>query len=110
MATLTAKHFDALDYVKKSKELGVPEQVAEFQARQIEQLAEMIEEQNSKFMVLETKEPATKKDLEITKLELQKEIESVRNDIKKSEIMLLIIFGAGFLTMLGVLAKGFHWI
>ncbi|MFN7095733.1 MAG: hypothetical protein ACK4M7_10250 [Burkholderiales bacterium] len=110
MATLTAKHFDALDYVKKSKELGVPEQVAEFQARQIEQLAEMIEEQNSKFIVLETKEPATKKDLEITKLELQREIEIVRNDIKKSEIMLLIIFGAGFLTMLGVLAKGFHWI
>jgi hypothetical protein len=33
----TAKYFDALTYVQKARELGTSEELAEFQARQIEQ-------------------------------------------------------------------------
>ena len=41
MTALTAKHFDTLGYVQRSKELGVTEPVAEYQARQIEQSIEI---------------------------------------------------------------------
>jgi hypothetical protein len=123
MATITARYFDALTFVRKSRELGVPEQLAEYQARQFEQVINIVSNEIKAEIKqeLHADELLTKGDLkqqlEITKLELQKEIEIVRreievvrNDIKKSEIVLLIIFGSGFLTMLGVLAKGFHWI
>lgn len=48
----------------------------------IEAQNKVIQEQKSKLSELEAKEPATKKDLEIVKLELQKEIEVVRKDIE----------------------------
>ena len=41
MTTLSVKHFDALSYVKKAKELGTSEELAEFQARQIEEAIEV---------------------------------------------------------------------
>jgi chromosome segregation ATPase len=117
MATTSTKHFDILDFIKKSKALGVDERVAELQARQIEQLVETVQEQQQEYTTrlnaLEAKEPATKKDLEVVKLELQKEIEILRaelkTDIKSLEIKILTLYGAGFLILLGVLAKGFHW-
>ncbi|MFN7094683.1 MAG: hypothetical protein ACK4M7_04890 [Burkholderiales bacterium] len=130
MATITTRYFDALTFVRKSRELGVPEQIAEYQARQFEQVINIVSTEIKAEIKqeLHADELVTKGDLkqqlEITKLELQKEIEVVRreievvrreievvrNDIKKSEIVLLIIFGSGFLALLGVLAKGFHWI
>ncbi len=65
MATLTIKHFDALAYVKKAKELGTSEELAEFQARQIEDAIEVailnIKEE------IAIKDLATKRDLESTK-------------------------------------------
>ncbi len=117
MTTISTKHFDILDFIKKSKALGVDERVAELQARQIEQLVETVQEQQQEYTTrlnaLEAKEPATKKDLEVVKLELQKEIEILRaelkTDIKSLEIKILTLYGAGFLILLGVLAKGFHW-
>ncbi len=46
MATLSMKHFDVLDFVKKAKELGASQEMAEFQARQIEVLADTLQEQH----------------------------------------------------------------
>jgi len=128
MAAITTKHFDILDFIKKSKALGVDERVAELQARQIEQLVETVQEQQQEYTTrlnaLEAKEPSTKKDLEVVKLELQKEIietkgslqkelemlrAEIKTDLKNLEIKILTLYGAGFLILLGVLAKGFHW-
>jgi hypothetical protein len=33
----------------------------------------------------------------------------LKTDIKSLEIKILTLYGAGFLILLGVLAKGFHW-
>ena len=65
MATLTTRHFDALEFVKKSKELGVPEPVAEYQARQIEQAIDIAISTIKEEITL--KDLATKRDLESTK-------------------------------------------
>ena len=93
MATLTIKHFDVLAYVKKVKELGTSEELAEYQARQIEQLADTIQEQRQEIEVLKQLEPATKKDLEVIKLELQKEIAEVKNSLVKW------VLGTGFIAV-----------
>lgn len=41
MSAMPIKHFDALSFVKKSKEFGVDERVAELQARQFEQILDI---------------------------------------------------------------------
>ena len=84
--TVAVKHFDVLEYVKKAKENGVKEEFAEFQARQIEQLSDIIQEQNLKISQLELKDPLTKSDFltvkeDIKKLELK--IEQYRYDSLK---------------------------
>jgi hypothetical protein len=61
---LTAKHFDALAYVKRARELGTSEELAEFQARQIEQAIEVA------ISTIETRELATKNDI----IDLRKEL------------------------------------
>lgn len=125
------KHFDVLNFVKKAKESGIKEEFAEYQAREIEilaeyqakeiaKLADKIQVQNAKISSLEAREPATRGDLEIVKLELQKEIEVIRREIeivkkelgkeiKSSKIWTLLIFGGGWVSMLAIVAKGFHW-
>ena len=120
MTAITMKYFDVFNFVKKAKEFGVNEQFAEYEARQIEQAistiahdvkAEIKQELHSDELVTRAD---LKQQLEIVKLELQKEIEISRSesksDIKSLEIKLLTIYGGGFLVLLGVLAKGFHWL
>ncbi len=63
MATFAVKHFDVLEYVKKAKELGVAEPIAEFQARQLEAAIELA------ISSMDTKNLATK--LDIKELELK---------------------------------------
>jgi hypothetical protein len=63
MTTFTARHFDTLEYVKQAKKLGTSEELAEFQAKQIEQAIVVAVSQ------IESKELATKND--IKELELQ---------------------------------------
>ena len=110
MSVHTVKHFDVLDFVNKSKELGVDEKVATFQARQIEQIVEIVEQQAQlinqqivKLTALKSKEPATKGDVRESELRL-------KADLKKLEIKILTLYGCGFLVLLSILAKGFHWI
>ena len=80
---LRIEHFDILGYIKKAKEYGIREEFAEFNARQIERLTDTIQDQQIKLDAIEAKEPATKKDLEIVKLELQKEIAELKNSLVK---------------------------
>jgi len=80
MMAMTLNHFDVLDYVKKSREMGVPEQVAEYQARQIEHSIEIAV--NTVKTEIENKELAKKKDIDIVRKELGKEIEVVRKEIE----------------------------
>ncbi len=114
MATLSMKHFDVLDFVKKSKELGASQEMAEFQARQIEVLADTLQEQNQEIEALKKLEPVTKRDLEIVKLELQKEIEELRKEIQvvklelqkeiamvKNELVKWVL-GTGIATILAI--------
>lgn len=81
---------------------------------------------------LKTRETATKGDVRESELRLQKEIEILRKEIAKNygglqkemaenrgnlqreikmlEIKMLLVYGSGFFVLLGVLAKGFHWL
>ena len=70
-ATLASKHFDTLAYVKQARKLGTSEELAEFQAKQIEQAIDVAISQ------IESKDLATKKDIK----ELELKIESTKNQI-----------------------------
>ncbi|MCC2625793.1 MAG: hypothetical protein K0R14_1666 [Burkholderiales bacterium] len=128
--------FDVIEYIKKLRNLGVSQEVAELQAQELEHVID-ITTNSSKELKAELKaeikqelhadDLVTKKDLGITKLELQKEIEVVRKEIEivrkeievvRKEIVqsknqtLIWTFGmlTGFATfLLGAMAKGFHW-
>ena len=97
MATLTIKHFDVHDFVKKSKELGVDEKVAEYQARQIEQAIDIavtvVKEE------LRAEELATKKDLKELDLKLELKIAEAKNQI--------IIWMGGLIITSGLLQHFF---
>ena len=93
-------HFDALGYVKKSRELGVPEPVAEYQARQIEHSIEIAV--NTARTKIESRDLATKKDIEL----VHKEIEVVRKEIALSSNKTIIWMG-GFLLASGLLQHFF---
>ncbi len=93
MVDAVMRHFDLLDFVDKSKELGVDEKVAKYQARQIEQAIEIAVD-TVRFEI-ENKELATKndiKELELkigsnikeSELRLEKEIEIFRKEIAQS--------------------------
>lgn len=98
MAAITINHFDALSYVKKSRELGVSEQLAEYQARQIEQSIEIAV--NTARTEIENKELATKKDVEVAVEKLRKEIAIANNK--------LIIWMGGFLLASGIIQHFFR--
>lgn len=99
----TVSNFDAFEYVKESKKLGINEEFAELQAKKFLEFSKTIHDQQIEIEALRENEPVSKKDLEIVKLELQKEIKSL-------EVKLLFVYGTGFIALLGVLAKGFHWL
>ena len=124
MDAVIMKHFDTLAYVKKSKELGSSEPLAEYQARQIEQAIDIAvnvakEDLTGVATKLDIKELEISTKLEIKELEKSiKDVEKGIREVEKSmhvelkslEIKLLKIYAGGFLIILGVLAKGFHWV
>lgn len=91
--SVAIKHFDALGYVKEAKKLGASEELAELQARQIEQAIEIAVATVKDEITL--KDLATKKDIEVS----------------KNQIILWVvgIMAANSIFFLGILAKGFHW-
>lgn len=98
MTAFAFKHSSStVDFIRQLKE-------AKFTDNQIQVLAKHSEEQTQQIEhVLEGKELSSKNDLELVRLSLQ-------NDIKVAVIKLMAMYGAGFLIILGILAKGFHWI
>ncbi len=134
---MPAKHFDALDFVKKSKALGVNDELAEYQARQLENVIDIASfTAREEFNVHEL---ATKTDLkiEIKQLESDLKIEMKQLDLKIEQyhsdlkiemkqlevkieqyrydtLKFVIWTGVGVVISLGgllcgLLAKGFHW-
>lgn len=105
------QHFDTLAYVKKSRELGVPEPVAEYQAKQIEKVLDMAV--NNMREEIHAKELATKRDLNDVKVELKSDIRDVElklEQMKNQMILWMIsIMSAYAAFFLGIIAKGFHW-
>lgn len=100
MATFSLKYFDTLEFVKRSKELGASEQLAEYQVRQMEQAIEIaVKDVKDEF---KSKDLATKGDLREVELKLQKEMANAK-------IQTLLWIGLNTAFMLGVIAKGFHW-
>lgn len=96
MSTI-AKHFDVLDFVKKSKQLGASEELAEYQARQIEQAIDFAISQAREE--IDAKELATKRDLKELELSNKRDLESTKNQI--------ILWVAGLFLASGLLQHFF---
>ena len=113
MTTVSIKYFDTHEFVKKSKELGSSEALAEYQIKQFEQAIEtaVISVKDE----IKSKELATKhdvdmvrkdvemvrKDLDLLKLDLQKEIISSRNQ--------MILWIAGLVIASGMIQHFFKY-
>jgi hypothetical protein len=105
MVNITAKHFNGVEYMQRLKKVKFTDEQAEILAKETEDLISNVlehakEQAKSEF---ESKDLATKGDVRESELRLQKEIKSL-------EVKLLYLYGTGFVVLLGVLAKGFHWI
>lgn len=97
--------------MQRLKEGDFTQKQAEILAKETEDLVSNVlehakEQAKSEF---ESKDIATKGDIRESELRLQKEIEVVRKKIKSLEVKLLYLYGTGFVVLLGMLAKGFHW-
>ncbi len=101
------KHFDSLEFVKKSKELGANEELAVYQARQIEQAIDIaIITARSE---IDTRELATKKDIKELELKIEQvraDVYQVRADMHKSKYE-IIIWVAGLLLASGAIQHFF---
>jgi len=97
MTTTTINHFDVLDYVKKSREFGVPEQLAEYQARQIEQSIDIAI--NTARAEIENKDLASKMDIKELELKLSAEIHKSKIDtvLWVGGIMLTLLVASGLI-------------
>lgn len=126
MASAAKQHFDVLAYVKTSKALGVKEELAEYQARQFEQVLD-IASANTKEE-FNVRELATKSDIsqlgtelraDIKRLELATKSDTAQLDVKIEQyrfdtLKFVVWTGVGVTLSLGgllsgLLAKGFHW-
>lgn len=107
--------FDILDYVKQLRNVGVSQDQAEIQGKALERVFE-VTDNNSKELKAEikqelhTNELADKKDIVIIEGKIRELELRLQKEIKSLEIKLMSLYGAGFLILLGVLAKGFHWL
>jgi ethanolamine utilization protein EutP (predicted NTPase) len=99
----TTKHFDAFIYIKKAKELGTSEELAEFQARQIEYAIEVA------IAAIQAKDLATKADISMVRAELREAGLRLQSSLKSLEMKLMTVYVSGFFMLLGILAQGFHW-
>lgn len=105
--------FSSVDYIRALKKAKFTDEQAELIAKETELIVANIKEHSNHFSRLEAREPATKGDVRESELGLQKEIKEselrLQKEIKALEVKLMTIYGGGFLILLGVLAKGFHW-
>jgi hypothetical protein len=109
MNTATIKHFDLLSFVKRSKKLGVPEPLAEYQGRQIEEAIEVAVA--SSKQTLEAKNVATQQDLKNTELTLRQDLKSLESrlelKIEQTKNQTILWLG-GLLIASGLISHFFH--
>ena len=79
MTAHAIQHFDALGYVDRSKSLGLDENLAKYQARQMEEILKIAA--NNNRAETEAKELASKKDLMEVKGVLRLEIQKAKFEI-----------------------------
>lgn len=80
MTDFAINHFSAVECIHELRRVKFTEEQAEVVIKMIEYQQQLIQEQKLEIDAIKTKEPATKKDLEVVKLELQKEIITLRHD------------------------------
>jgi hypothetical protein len=83
MNAYAMKHFDLLNFVKKSKELGMPEPLAEYQGRQIEEAMERAIEVSHE--AVEAREFTSKQDSKETENNLLFKMTGLELQIKEVE-------------------------
>jgi hypothetical protein len=123
VGNMAIKYLDVFEYVKGSKKIHDPGDLAEYQAKQIESAIETaVQYVKSDHAGLATKGDiqAVKNELHTAKSELHSEIQAVKNEllVVKDDIkdlrydMLKSIVWTGstiLFAMMGMLGKGFHW-
>ena len=104
--------FDVVEYIKKLRNAGASQELAEVQAQEMEYVIEQTRQEAKQNF--ENKELATKGDIRESELRLQKEIEIIRKEVAQASTKLIIwmtsTLGGFGIFFFGVLAKGFHWI
>ena len=95
--------FDPLKFYDELKAADVPEKQARAQA-------EAMRNAFAAYDASRMQDLATKGDLREVELRLQKEIESVRTEIKAAEIRLLKWQIGGWVALAAIMAKGFGWL
>lgn len=83
MTTFTAKHFSIVEYIQELRKVNFTEEQAEAVTKIFEQQQQIIQEQNVKLTALESKEAATKDDINESELRLQKEIKKLEVKIEQ---------------------------
>ena len=120
MTTLAHRHFSTVEHIQKLRKANFTEQQAEVVAELIEQQSQTINEQQKELEGLKSKDLATKGDIGLVRSEIRESELRLRKEIKDLElklttemhsiqVKLMVLYGGGFLILLGVLAKGFHW-
>lgn len=119
MTAVAMRRFDLVDYIDKSRALGVSEDVAKFQARRMEELLEIAV--NNTLAETEARELATRQDLintenalrkdlinseNLLKLEIEKNKSELKQDILKSKIE-LVFWVAGMFIASGLIQHFF---
>lgn len=113
--THSIPRFNVLEYVKKLRSVNFTQEQAEMQALEMEQVISRIsiDIKADIRQELHVDELSTKKDIEIVKLELQKEIEMLRKEIEvvRKEIVessnKIIFWVAGLLITSGLIQHFF---
>jgi molecular chaperone GrpE (heat shock protein) len=89
--------FSSIEYIHSLRQANFTEEQAETvvkilekQQQSIQAQAQAVKEQKTEIDAIKTQELVTKKDLEVVKLELQKEIEIVRKDIVSSKNQIIL--------------------
>lgn len=109
MSDIAMKHFSAVEYIQKLRKAEFTEAQAEVVAEIIELQAQNISDYNNRLTQFENKDLATKGDISLVRSEVRESELRLQNSLKSLEIKLMALYGAGFLVLLGILAKGFHW-
>ena len=109
MSDIDMKHFSTVEYIQKLRKAEFTEAQAEVVAEIIELQAQNISDYNNRLTQFENKDLATKGDISLVRSEVRESELRLQNSLKSLEIKLMALYGAGFLVLLGILAKGFHW-